>query len=63
MLGFSLITWKVKNEHAVKKLPFIIRYASDWYKTQEMYDEAILKDSRTLKGLLLTATKVKKSLW
>ena len=30
-------------KHVVKKLPFVIRYASDQYKTQQMRDKAILE--------------------
>ena len=36
-----LITKKV-CKHAVKKLPFEIRYVPDWYKTQKICDKAIL---------------------
>ena len=35
-------------KHAVKKLPFIIRYIPDQYKTQQMCDKALLENSRTL---------------
>ena len=40
-----LKTKKICN-HAVKKLPFVIRYVSDWYKTQ-MSNEAILENGGT----------------
>ena len=33
--------------YTVKKLPIVIRYASDQYKTVEMCDEAILENSGT----------------
>ena len=36
-------------KHAVKKLPFLIWYAPDQYKTQKKFDKAILKNSETLK--------------
>ena len=35
-------------KRAVKKLPFIIRYIPDQYKTQQMCDKALLENSRTL---------------
>ena len=35
-------------KYAVKKLPFIIRYIPDQYKTQQMCDKALLENSRTL---------------
>ena len=31
-------------KHAVKKLPFLIKYAPDRYKTQRMCDEVILQN-------------------
>ena len=43
----------------VKELPFVIRYVLDQYKTQEMYDKAILENGGILE-LFLTATKIKK---
>ena len=36
-------------KHAVKKLPFIIIYVSDWYKTQQLCDKAVLENRGTLK--------------
>ena len=33
------------------KLSFVIRYVFDWYKTQQMFDKAILEYSRTLKSV------------
>ena len=38
-------------KHAVKKLPFVIRYASDRYKIQEVCDKAILENGGTLKSV------------
>ena len=35
-------------KHAVKKLPFVIRYVPDQYKTQQMCDQAILENYWTL---------------
>ena len=29
------------GKHAVKKLPFVIRYVLDSYKTQQMWDKVI----------------------
>ena len=43
-------------KYAVKKLPYLLRYVPDWYKTQQMCDKAILENGR----LFLTATKIKK---
>ena len=47
-----LIILKLKKKkmwkHAVKKLPFVIRYVSDQYKTQKMCDKAILENVGTL---------------
>ena len=42
----------LKTKHAVKKLPFVIRYLPDRFKTQEMCDEAILENGVTLKSVL-----------
>ena len=38
--------------HAVKKLPFEIRYFSDQNKTQEMCEKAILENSGTLNSTI-----------
>ena len=35
----------------VKELPFVIRYVLDQYKTQEMYDKAILENGGILEFL------------
>ena len=32
-------------KHVVKKLPLVIRYLPDRYKTQQMFDKAILEKS------------------
>ena len=41
-----------------KKLPFLIRYVPDQYKTQKMCDKAILENGGTLKSIKIkTATK------
>ena len=39
--------WK----NAAKKLPFVIRYVPDWYKTQEICDKVILENAVTLKSV------------
>ena len=39
------------RKHAVKKLPFVIRYASDRYKIQEVCDKTILENGGTLKSV------------
>ena len=38
-------------KNIVKKLPFEIRYFSDQYKTQEMWDKFILENGGTLKSV------------
>ena len=38
-------------QHAVKKLPYLLRYVSDQYKTQQMCDKAILENGGTLKSV------------
>ena len=38
-------------KHAVKKLPYLIRYVPDQCKTQQMCDKAILGNGGTLKSL------------
>ena len=34
-------------KHAVEKLPFVIRYVTDQYKTQQTCDQVILENSGT----------------
>ena len=36
-------------KHAVKKLPYLLRYVPDQYKTQKMCDKSILENVGTLK--------------
>ena len=36
-------------KNAVKMLPFVIRYISDQYATQEMFNKVILENCGTLK--------------
>ena len=43
------LTTKKICKHAVKKLPFVIRYVPDWYKTQENCEKAILESGGALK--------------
>ena len=38
-------------KHTVKKLPFVIRYVNDQYKTQQMCDKAILVNGEALKSV------------
>ena len=38
-------------EHAVKKLPYLLRYVPDQYQTQQMCDKAILENGGTLKSV------------
>ena len=35
-------------KHAVKKLPYLLRYIPDKYKTHQMCDKAVLQNSGTL---------------
>ena len=37
--------------HAVKKLPYLLRYVPEQYKTQQMCDKAIPENDRTLKSV------------
>ena len=36
-------------KHAVKKLPYLLRYVPAQHKTQQMFDKAILENSGTVK--------------
>ena len=38
-------------KHAVKKLPFVIRYILDRFKTQHMCNKAISENGRTLESV------------
>ena len=38
-------------KHAVKKLPCLLRYVLDQYKTQQMSDKAVLENVGTLKSV------------
>ena len=38
------------SKHAVKKLPYLLRYVPDQYKTQQMCDKVILENGGTLKS-------------
>ena len=35
-------------KHAVKKLPYLLRYVLDRYKTQQMFEKAILENFETM---------------
>ena len=39
-------------KHTVKKLPYLLRYVPDQYKTRQMSDKAILEKSRTLTSVI-----------
>ena len=39
------------SKHAVKKLPFLIKYVPDQNKTQQMCDKVILENGETLKSV------------
>ena len=38
-------------QHAVKKLPYLLRYVPDQCKTQQMCEKAILENGGTLKSV------------
>ena len=50
MLRLPLDHLKTKKmcKHAIKNLPFIIKYVPDLYKTQRMCNKDILENSRML---------------
>ena len=39
-------------KYVIKKLPFLIRYVPDQYKTQQMWDKAVLENGGTLNSVL-----------
>ena len=43
---------KKMYKHAVKILPFVIRYVPDWYKAQQICDKAIVENGGTLEPVL-----------
>ena len=47
-------------KNGVKKLPFVIMYVPERYKTQEMCDKAVLENGRMLKLIPITVTRIKK---
>ena len=40
------------GKHTVEKLPYLLRYVLDSYKTQQMCEKAILQNVGTLKSIL-----------
>ena len=46
-------------KHVIRKLPYLLRYVPNRYKTQRRSDKAILENGGN-KSLFLTATKIKK---
>ena len=38
-------------KHVVKKIPYLLRFVPDKYKTQKMCDKAILENNGTLKSV------------
>ena len=38
-------------KYSVEKIPFVIRYVSDQYRTQKMWGKAILEHGETLKSI------------
>ena len=53
MLKFvsDLLKPKKMFKHAVKKLPFLLRYVPDQYKSPQMYYKASLLNGRILKSV------------
>ena len=53
MLKLFNVNGKTKNmcQHAVKKLPFVIRYFSIRYKILRMCNKSILENGETLKSI------------
>ena len=51
----KLVSYHLKTEkmckNAVRKLPYVLRYVPNQYKTQQMYDKAILENGVTLKSV------------
>ena len=39
------------SKHAVKRLPFLLRYVPDWYKTKQMCDKTIIENGGTLRSV------------
>ena len=38
-------------KHAVEKLPYLLRYVPDQYKTQQMCDKAVLENGGTFNSV------------
>ena len=53
MLKFVPDYLKTKKmcKDAVKNLTYLLRSASDWYETQQMFDKAILENGGTLNSV------------
>ena len=51
LVPYNLKTKKM-CKHAVRKLPFVIRYVPDRYNTQQMFNKAVLKNGGTLESVL-----------
>ena len=51
----KLVPYNLKTKrmckHAVRKLPFVIRYVPDRYNTQQMFHKAALKNGGTLESV------------
>ena len=62
MLRLSLDHLKTKKmcKHAIKNLPFIIKYVPDLYKTQRVCNKDILENSRML---TTRSTQESKPVW
>ena len=52
---------KIICKHAIKKLPYLLRYVPDQCKTKQMWDKAILQNVEHWTQFL-TATKINKCL-
>ena len=53
MLKFDPDHLKAKKmcKYAVKKLPFVVRYVPDLYKTQQMCNKAIIENGGTFESV------------
>ena len=52
MLFLIILKLKKMCNHAVKKLPDLLRYVSDQYKAQQISDKAFSENGGTLKSVL-----------
>ena len=60
MIKFVHLKYSKKKlcKHSIKKLPYLLRYVPDQYKTQQICDKAVLEKVEH-RSLFLTTTKIK----